>query len=419
MKNSSNIAIRVMGVHKTFKLPHESHNGLKQYIINLLSRDKKRGYELQHVLKGVSFEIKKGEFFGIVGRNGSGKSTLLKILADIYKPDSGSVVVNGSLTPFIELGVGFNDELTGKENVFLNGAMLGFSRKKMNEMYRDIVEFAELDRFMDQKLKNYSSGMKVRLAFSIAIRARSDILLLDEVLAVGDSAFQQKCYDYFATLKKEKRTIILVSHGMAAVERFCDRALLLESGEIAKIGKSSEVAGLYEDLFLDDSNKSKKNEAIGSGGVVETKNISIKTEVLQDGKIVNGVKALTKFKLEFIIISKLKYSHLNLGINIRNTQGQVVFSTDTHRESGYITIEPDKGVVVEVEMENRFTNGKYIVDVNVVNEISVSDKVILRGREVREFKIFGIKKHIHSLFHPEVTVKWSEQNTPPPAQKLR
>src|SRR5690606_31573026 len=154
----------------------------------------KRTYEKQQVLKNISFEIKKGEFVGIVGRNGSGKSTLLKLLAGIYSPDKGSIEVNGKLVPFIELGVGFNPELTGRENVFLNGALLGFNRKEMQAMYKDIVEFAELERFMDQKLKNYSSGMQVRLAFSIAIRAQSDILLIDEVLAVGDAAFQQKCY---------------------------------------------------------------------------------------------------------------------------------------------------------------------------------------------------------------------------------
>src|SRR5690606_7141480 len=154
----------------------------------------RRKYEKQQVLKDINFEIKKGEFFGIVGRNGSGKSTLLKLLAGIYSPDSGHVQVNGKLVPFIELGVGFNPELTGRENVFLNGALLGFNRKEMESMYEEIVEFAELERFMDQKLKNYSSGMQVRLAFSIAIRAKADILVLDEVLAVGDEAFQKKCY---------------------------------------------------------------------------------------------------------------------------------------------------------------------------------------------------------------------------------
>lgn len=187
-------AIAVSGVAKSFRLPHNRQNTLKGSLVNLIGRGD-RTFETQEVLRNVSFEIKKGEFFGIVGRNGSGKSTLLKMLAGIYTPTRGTITVNGSLTPFIELGVGFNPELTGRENVYLNGALLGFNNQEMDGMYGDIVRFAELERFMDQKLKNYSSGMQVRLAFSIAIRAQSDILLLDEVLAVGDAAFQQKCFE--------------------------------------------------------------------------------------------------------------------------------------------------------------------------------------------------------------------------------
>src|SRR6185312_8467854 len=189
-----------------------------------------RATETQHALKDISFEVKKGEFFGIVGRNGSGKSTMLKILAGIYQPTKGGVQKSGKLVPFIELGVGFNPELSGRENVFLNGALLGFSRKEIAAMYDEIVAFAELEKFMDQKLKNYSSGMQVRLAFSIAIRAKSDILLIDEVLAVGDASFQQKCFDYFYKLKQDKRTVVFVSHDMGAVERFCDRAVLIDNG---------------------------------------------------------------------------------------------------------------------------------------------------------------------------------------------
>lgn len=236
-------AVVVNNLYKSFRLPHERHSGIKQLIVQFFRR--RRGYEVQHVLDDVSFEIKKGEFFGIVGRNGSGKSTLLKLLAGIYTPDKGTVQVHGSLTPFIELGVGFNPELTGRENVYMNGALLGFSRGEMDGMYEEIVEFAELERFMDQKLKNYSSGMQVRLAFSIAIKARSEILLIDEVLAVGDTAFQKKCYSYFDQLKREKRTVILVTHDMSAVERFCDRALFIEDGIIQLQGKPHKIAAAY------------------------------------------------------------------------------------------------------------------------------------------------------------------------------
>lgn len=240
---SNDVAIKVEHVSKTFKLPHERAGSIKNVLVNFSRR--KKGYEKQHVLDDISFEIKKGEFFGIVGRNGSGKSTLLKLLAGIYTPDKGQIEINGKLTPFIELGVGFNPELTGRENVFLNGALLGFNRKEMLAMYDEIVEFAELERFMDQKLKNYSSGMQVRLAFSIAIRANTEILVLDEVLAVGDAAFQQKCNDYFEKLKQNNKTIILVTHDMNAVKGFCSRALLIEDGEIKLEGSPDKVANQY------------------------------------------------------------------------------------------------------------------------------------------------------------------------------
>ena len=247
VNTGSDLAISVTNLHKSFKLPTEQASGLKQAIFNHLRGIK--GYKEQTVLKGLTFNIKKGEFVGIVGRNGSGKSTLLKILAGIYYPEKGDVTINGTLVPFIELGVGFNPELTGHENVYMNGALLGFSNNEMDKMYDDIWDFAELKDFQDQKLKNYSSGMQVRLAFSIAIRAKGDILLLDEVLAVGDAAFQQKCTDYFNTLKNTDQTVILVTHSMENVRRFCDRAILIENGEITIDGDPSTVADAYTKLW--------------------------------------------------------------------------------------------------------------------------------------------------------------------------
>ena len=239
-------AIVVSHLSKSFKLPTERSWGLKQAIFNRLKGIK--GYTKQEVLKDISFTVKKGEFLGIVGRNGSGKSTLLKILASIYVPDSGTITTYGSLVPFIELGVGFNPELTGRENIYMNGAMLGFSNAEMDQMFDDIVRFAELEPFMDQKLKNYSSGMQVRLAFSIAIRARGDILILDEILAVGDAAFQEKCNQYFASLDKSQ-TVILVTHSMENVREFCDRAILIDQGKIIEEGDPEVVADAYLKLF--------------------------------------------------------------------------------------------------------------------------------------------------------------------------
>lgn len=240
---NDDIAIKVDGVSKSFKLPHEKSGSIKGALMGW--RQRKRGYENQHVLDNVSFEIKKGEFFGIVGRNGSGKSTLLKLISQIYNPDKGSITVNGKLTPFIELGVGFNPELSGRDNIYLNGALLGFSRDEMAAMYDEIVEFAELERFMDQKLKNYSSGMQVRLAFSIAIRANTDILVLDEVLAVGDEAFQRKCAEYFSRVKQSGKTVVLVTHDMESVKRYCSRAMMIRTGNIVAIGSPEDVANEY------------------------------------------------------------------------------------------------------------------------------------------------------------------------------
>ncbi len=240
------VVISVKNLYKSFRLPTERSNGLKQAIFNRLKGVK--GYKEQKVLNGLSFNVCRNEFIGIVGRNGSGKSTLLKTLAKIYFPEKGSVEINGNLIPFIELGVGFNPELSGRDNVYLNGALLGFSNKEMDAMYDDIVDFAELRPFMDQKLKNYSSGMQVRLAFSIAIRAKGDILLLDEVLAVGDAAFQKKCNDYFASIKG-KQTVILVTHSMENIEKYCSRAILIENGKIAVEGDPKTVAKAYKNLW--------------------------------------------------------------------------------------------------------------------------------------------------------------------------
>lgn len=267
-KNEPMIALK--NVSKTFRIPVDKASGLKQAIVRFSKQ--KRGFRDFHVLNNVSFEVKKGEFFGIVGRNGSGKSTLLKLMSGIYVPDKGLIQINGTLTPFIELGVGFNPELSGRENVFLNGALLGFDRKEIEEMYAEIVHFAELENFMEEKLKNFSSGMQVRLAFSIAIRARSEILIMDEVLAVGDADFQKKCFNMFRQLKKQGRTIILVTHDMGNVERFCDRVLILSKGEVLTITEPKKAAAIYSQLNITDdpsqlSEEKKEGLRWGKGGL--------------------------------------------------------------------------------------------------------------------------------------------------------
>jgi ABC-2 type transport system ATP-binding protein len=240
-------AIEVRGVSKDFLLPHLRQRTLKGHLLS--SFRGRRSIEVQHALQDIDFNVEQGEFFGIVGRNGSGKSTLLKILAGIYEPTAGHTQYQGRLVPFIELGVGFNPELTGRENVYLNGALLGFSRAEVDEMYDDIVEFAELEGSMDQKLKNYSSGMHVRIAFSVATHASADILLIDEVLAVGDAAFQRKCFQHFRALKKSATTIVFVTHDMSSVREFCDRVILLEDSHLVAEGKAEVIAEKYLKLF--------------------------------------------------------------------------------------------------------------------------------------------------------------------------
>jgi ABC-type polysaccharide/polyol phosphate transport system ATPase subunit len=238
-------AVSLAHLSKSFRLPHEQYHTLKERALHPFKR---RTFDLLHAVDDISVEIAAGEFFGIVGRNGSGKSTLLKCLAGIYDTDAGVVEIRGRLSPFIELGVGFNPDLAARDNVVINAIMLGLSRNQARERFEAIVEFAELEDFMDLKLKNYSSGMQVRLAFAVAIQVDADVLLIDEVLAVGDAAFQQKCFDEFTRLKSAGRTIVFVTHDMGAVERFCDRAMLLDRGKVVDIDKPAAITRQYNEL---------------------------------------------------------------------------------------------------------------------------------------------------------------------------
>jgi ABC-2 type transport system ATP-binding protein len=372
------VAIEVTEVDKDFLLPHERVNSIKSVFTSVF-RKKDKTSEVQHALKGISFEIKKGEFFGIVGRNGSGKSTLLKILAGIYQPSAGSIHTYGKLVPFIELGVGFNPELTGRENVYLNGAMLGFSEKEVDAMYDDIVNFAELERFMDQKLKNYSSGMQVRLAFSMATRSEADILLVDEVLAVGDADFQRKCFDYFRTLKKNKKTVVFVSHDMSAIREYCDRAVLIEKSEIIASGKSDKIASKYSRLFLETSSDGEKvGDSSKRWGDAAIQYDHVKLAFI-DGKrrITLTAKATAKKDIEAP----------NFGFLIRNSGGTAVFGTNSHIKKHYINfMRSGESITVQWEFDNILNDGTYFADPAIVYNGSVTadwweDAAILEVRK--------------------------------------
>jgi ABC-type polysaccharide/polyol phosphate transport system ATPase subunit len=219
--------IELRNVSKTFSIPHEKIDSFKGSILDLFKR---KSYTNFKALSNVCLEVQRGEFLGIVGKNGSGKSTLLKILAGIYEPDSGEIIVRGKISPFLELGVGFNGELTAKDNIYLNATILGLSEKQIDKKFNKIIDFSELGEFVDTKVKNFSSGMYARLAFSVAIEADADIYLMDEVLAVGDLEFQSKCFDVFKQLIAQEKTIILVSHDIQQLQEFCDTGIFIQNG---------------------------------------------------------------------------------------------------------------------------------------------------------------------------------------------
>ncbi len=367
------IAIIVDGVSKDFRLPHEKVDSVKSLFVNPFNKNRNK-FEVQSALHDISFKIPKGEFFGIVGRNGSGKSTLLKIIAGIYQPNQGTVTTNGRLVPFIELGVGFNPELTGRENVYLNGALMGFSGKEIDRKYKSIVEFAELERFMDQRLKNYSSGMQVRLAFSTAtLLADSDILLIDEVLAVGDADFQRKCFAYFKDLKKNGKTVVFVSHDMGAIREYCDRAVLIEKSEVVFSGTAEETAREYTRLFLPDvysaqqneENQSKHNEdkkknkgKWGAGGV----SISEVSPLKQ----IFSVDTDKNISIRYTVTADSGYEdELLLGLSIKDGTGRVICGTNhriMHLSKKILFDKKTRKIVASWTLPNIFSEGEYIIE---------------------------------------------------------
>jgi len=347
-------AVEVRGVCKNFKIDQEKGGTLKSGLINLF-RKRKSSLNRQDALKDIDFTVKEGEFFGIVGRNGSGKSTLLKILAGIYQPTKGFTKVHGKLVPFIELGVGFNPELTGRENVYLNGALLDFSSGEVDGFYDEVVEFAELEKFMDKKLKNYSSGMRVRLAFSMAIRAKADVLLLDEVLAVGDADFQRKCFEYFKTLKRLKKTVVFVSHNMEAIKEYCDRALLIEKSEVVAVGDTLKISELYTKLFTKTSKSDKSKAKDSRWGSFDITSTAVKVSSTSE-----YIKISHKFK------ASAGTDMYQIGVRIRSASGLSIMGTNTKYENiKTVALNEGEQSTVEWSIDNILSDGSYIVDVAI------------------------------------------------------
>lgn len=368
-KDARPVVLSVEHVDKVFRLPTEQATGLKQAFINWTRGIK--GYKKQQVLQDVSFQVHRGDFFGIVGRNGSGKSTLLKLISGIYYPEHGHISYTGKLVPFIELGVGFNPELTGRENVYLNGALLGFTRSEVDAMYDDIVDFAELGEFMDQKLKNYSSGMQVRLAFSVAIKAQGDILILDEVLAVGDEAFQRKCDDYFTEVKKDpNKTVILVTHDMGAVKKYCDRAILIKDGHVVINGDKDDVANRYtlENLKAPDkqSDRNKPKDEYSTG-------LSAQVPLLRAYPVTSSVcKSSDTFHFD-VEYDCAEYDNLYMAVAMHDTRrGGIAYDTG----SDTISLKACGHQVVHCSVPlNIFNNGEFRLVVSLrVRDAAQTDK---------------------------------------------
>ena len=355
------IAIQVENLHKAFRIPTQRIDSLKERFVRPMAP---RDFRELRALDGVSFEIKRGEFFGIVGRNGSGKSTLLKLMASIYRADAGTIRMAGRLAPFIELGVGFNPELTARENVVINGVMMGLTPQETRNRLGAVLEFAELTDFIDLKLKNYSSGMLVRLAFSVMMEADADILLIDEVLAVGDAAFQQKCGDAFREMKAKGKTIVLVTHSMATVEEYCHRAMLIDGGRLEHIGDPAEVGRQY--LRLNFERGSEIGSGVASDAGEEVRLLDAWIEDSGGVRLTNLERGKEiRLRVELEILRDLP--GLGVGFIIANADGVGVFQfgTGVSGSDGSANLSAGERVKVSADVKNLLTPGRYFIHCGV------------------------------------------------------
>jgi ABC-2 type transport system ATP-binding protein len=380
------VAIEVRRVAKTFRIPHHQVDTLKERALHPFARGEHR--EL-HALKGISFDVHQGEFFGVVGRNGSGKSTLLKIMSSIYRADAGRIRMAGRLAPFIELGVGFNPELTSRENVVLNGVMMGLSRREAQRRLDAVLDFAELRDFTDLKLKNYSSGMMVRLAFAVMVEADADVMLVDEVLAVGDASFAQKCMDVFREKRRAGKTVVLVTHDMATVQGFCDRALLVHDGELRYIGDPEETALRYYRLNFGGGNGSPAQ------GAVPDVNVRIVDAWLadRDGERIGNVEQGEPIGLGVVFEARHDLDSPVFGFHFVNADGAPVFGFN--RTLALAPGEPDvlaagRRVRISGTIENRLLPGRYFVSCMVSRNRTHGD-LALHVIRLLEFVVYGTR----------------------------
>ncbi|WP_445148466.1 ABC transporter ATP-binding protein [Baekduia sp. Peel2402] len=370
-------AVSIEHLAKTFRLPHQRYSTLKERALHPF---RSTTFDELRALRDVHVEIREGEFFGIVGRNGSGKSTLLKCLAGIYRPDAGRVTLHGRLSPFIELGVGFNPDLTARDNIVINAVMMGLSRREARERFEHIIAFAELEEFVDLKLKNYSSGMAVRLGFATAIQVDADILLVDEVLAVGDAAFQQKCFEEFARLREEGKTIVFVTHDMHAVERFCDRAMLIERGAVLEIGEPREIARAYNELNFgrlvhEASGEDDEHHRLGDQGLAEI----VEAWFEHDGERVKQIAQGQQLTIAVTVRFHAEVAHPIIGVTLRNEMGHTFFVSTTEWQGLDLgTRQAGDRMTLRFTLDTPFAQSRYLLTPSIARAGSGADAIDIR-----------------------------------------
>jgi ABC-2 type transport system ATP-binding protein len=392
----SPLAIQVEDLHKSFRIPTQRVDSLKERAVHPFAA---RDYRELHALDGISFEISQGEFFGIVGRNGSGKSTLLKLLASIYRADRGRIKIAGRLAPFIELGVGFNHDLTARENIVLNGVMMGLTPKEMRQRLDAVIEFAELGEFADLKLKNYSSGMLVRLAFSVMMEADADVLLIDEVLAVGDASFQQKCADAFHQMKAEGKTIVLVTHEMSTVEDYCHRAMLIADGRIQHVGDPGEVGRHYLRLNFERGDEGAAEAQGPTDGEVRMLDAHIENA---EGERVNTIEHGDKIRMRVDLEAMADLAGVDIGFVIANADGIGVFQYGvTAGDHDDRALTAGERVRIESTLENPLAPGRYFVHCGINR--AFSGGIALYVPNAMDFVVFGGPNDRGIVFLPHET----------------
>jgi ABC-type polysaccharide/polyol phosphate transport system ATPase subunit len=377
------LAIRARGVSKTFRIPEHRIDSLKERATHPLARPK---YRALHALTGISFQVHQGEFFGIVGRNGSGKSTLLKVMASIYRADAGRIEMAGRLAPFIELGVGFNPELSARENIVLNGVLMGLGRRQAQHSIDAVLDFAELREFVDLKLKNYSSGMMVRLAFAVMVEADADVMLIDEVLAVGDAAFAQKCTDVFRAKRRAGKTIVLVTHDMATVQAFCDRAMLIHDGSLGYLGDPEEAALRYYRL-----NFAHGSDRPAPGGVPDV-NVRLLDAWLESesGARIENVEQGDPIRLTVTLEARRDLESPVFGFHFDNADGVRLFGFNRQLSDGGEAVLTGQRVKIRGEIANPLLPGRYYVSCWISRNRRQGD-LALHVLRLLDFVVYGTR----------------------------